>query len=347
MESQTVNTNKAEVDEEKVYFLDREQKWPQKTGSDGYKLLEKLWQKREECLELAKKLMQQQNLDVEAMIAKGEQIYANKTSKKSYQTWSEEEYNDFGFRFFYLKLKSTQRFVEMYNLLQRAYNMRAIQIPSTKTKLRILSLGGGPGFELFAAKEFFKDYECELVSMDTQEEWKPFAVALGNSFIQMDFNHKDLIDMVKDKYDIILLSFVVGQHLQDYGILFKLVTSCNAIATIVNSGFERLNELYNLELKQIQVVRLLPGEDDRQAVLLKREVNVDYKADVEKNVLFPNVPYEEHKVNMDRKCSLGRKCENRRCKLIHPIVIPKLCKFKDRCKSLHCQYEHPKPYSRK
>ena len=72
-------------------------------------------------------------------------------------TWSQENYAHLGLQAEYLRLKSIQRITEGTVAMERAYNagaFAALRDARTKTPFRVASLGGGPGFELLAVREF-------------------------------------------------------------------------------------------------------------------------------------------------------------------------------------------------
>ena len=55
-----------------------------------------------------------------------------------------------------MKLKSWQRFTETYALLERAGRRGLFEAALPEGRpLRIAALGGGPGYELFAAQRYF------------------------------------------------------------------------------------------------------------------------------------------------------------------------------------------------
>ena len=77
---------------------------------------------------------------------------------------------------------------ETYNLLQRVYFRnffsRYEKINNkVNNKVTFLSVGGGPGFELIAAKYFFKKYfpkiKTELISLDIQKSWEEYTKLMG------------------------------------------------------------------------------------------------------------------------------------------------------------------------
>ena len=84
-------------------------------------------------------------------------------------TWSDEEYGLPGFQWMYLRMKSFQRFTETWAMLERmavAGLFDAGQICSPvraegsdkPAGLRVVSLGGGPGYEILAY-QWFCEYE--------------------------------------------------------------------------------------------------------------------------------------------------------------------------------------------
>eukprot|EP00908_Phaeocystis_cordata_P023585 Transcript_6046.p1 GENE.Transcript_6046~~Transcript_6046.p1 ORF type:complete len:517 (-),score=162.86 Transcript_6046:113-1663(-) len=153
--------------------------------------------------------------DPEATARQGEHIYVNKPTMKSAPrnsnkgTWSDEEYAHPGMQFLYLRLKSFQRFTESWALFERAA-ARGIFDPwlqpeggaaaaPPRAPLKMVSLGGGPGYELLAL-EWYLSYlaaerrgraaasgaeapateapPLELVSLDLQPSWEPYLEVL-------------------------------------------------------------------------------------------------------------------------------------------------------------------------
>ena len=72
-------------------------------------------------------------------------------------------------------------------------------------KLRVASLGGGPGFELLAVRAFL-ERECpetalDLISLDLEESWRPCAEELGVRFSVWDVNDGEgLLAKVNDPH---------------------------------------------------------------------------------------------------------------------------------------------------
>jgi len=226
----------------------------------------------------------------------GHACYSSKPSKGHGGTWSKEEYHSLGLQHQYLRFKSIQRFTEMYSFLERAFAFKELREVETMKTVRILSLGGGPGFELYACevyfKEMFPNVKCELTSLDLEGGWKPYAELLHCKFIEGDFLDPRVIDHAGKNYDYVILSYVLFHHLQDHiHRVVDLVTKSDygVKAVFVNSRFENLDIFDHLEENGVILTRLMDpklGRDDRQTILTRRP-NVE--------LTFPNVPYEEHK----------------------------------------------------
>ena len=158
----------------------------------------------------------------------GKDIYRNKPTFKrtknsktfgdaQFVTWSQEEYANLGLQRQYLKLKSYQRFTEAWSLLERAdarglFDNFLASNPSSSSSstssssssttpivLRIASVGGGPGFELYACQEYFKykyknhNVTLELTSMDYEKTWGEYARLMGFRFIHYDLKTGNLL----------------------------------------------------------------------------------------------------------------------------------------------------------
>jgi hypothetical protein len=111
-------------------------------------------------------------------------------------TWSQSDYGHRGLQAEYLRLKSVQRFTEGWVAMQRVYNLGALRhlmgsadaAGGARPTLRVASFGGGPGFELVAARAFCERHlpraQLDLISIDLATEWQPCAEGLG-----LRFNH--------------------------------------------------------------------------------------------------------------------------------------------------------------
>ena len=133
----------------------------------------------------------------DAVRREGESIYRDKAALQARGiTWTHEEYGHLGLQKVYLETKCWQRFTETYNLLDRA---RAALLPVLRAaaardgRLTAASLGGGPGFELHALREWVRGEAAlesvhgsgaqRLVSLDLQGGWAPYAERLGLGFV--------------------------------------------------------------------------------------------------------------------------------------------------------------------
>ena len=105
----------------------------------------------------------------------------------------------------YLKLKSYQRFTEAWSLLERADArglfddvLQRLKQTNYTTPLRIASVGGGPGFELYAVQQYFnvktnRLLTMELTSMDYEKTWEEYARLMGFRFIHYDLKQGNLL----------------------------------------------------------------------------------------------------------------------------------------------------------
>jgi hypothetical protein len=92
-------------------------------------------------------------------------------------TWSDAEYALPGFQWMYLRLKSFQRFAETWALLERCaagglFLPGAALHTGSSNAVKVVSLGGGPGFELLAA-DWFLRLEAAVPSWTWQPDGKP------------------------------------------------------------------------------------------------------------------------------------------------------------------------------
>jgi hypothetical protein len=139
-----------------LYYPDIHKKYKQYANKTGEKLLKILKNKVSEITLVLKEKILEQKKDPEKQVKEGVKIYIEKSSKSKGATWTDEEYQHLGFQIVYINVKSIQRFTEMYNLLIRGYNKNYFN--NLKDELNIVSVGGGPAFELFAMKIFFHTF---------------------------------------------------------------------------------------------------------------------------------------------------------------------------------------------
>ena len=153
-----------------TYFCDRFRRYRFHCGEAGLMLLAALVRKLEACLELNEERFDPDAARAEEQRKQGYVLYEEKpTLRKSgvVGTWSDEEYGLAGFQWMYLRYKSFQRFAETWALLERVAGagllapgglLHGLVHPNQATgeSWRLVSLGGGPGFELLAADWFVK-----------------------------------------------------------------------------------------------------------------------------------------------------------------------------------------------
>ena len=162
-------------------------------------------------MERLKKLAGGDEAKLADLLAGGKHIYDTKPTLSATRgtdhlaTWSQEEYGQPGLQREYLIYKSLQRFTETWALLERATVaglfvpefLRNKQVESDDESddddddgkdsfssdededdvqpIRVVSVGGGPGYELFATREFFARYAgsvpVQLCSLDLEQSW--------------------------------------------------------------------------------------------------------------------------------------------------------------------------------
>jgi len=266
-------------------------------------MLINLLRKAHECMICCKEYMFKQNLNIEKSIENGFELYKDKPSKsRGGETWSKEDYADLGFVYNYLRFKSLQRYTEVFNMILRAHNVGIFDKIYDQTKVRFISIGGGPGFEMHAIQVFMRTYVpnvwVETTSQDLGENWEPFAKIMDCDFISGNFYDPELLELLGYEYDYAVMSYVVYHYMRDKPhILINLVKNCNLRGVFVNERFENLRICDYLEDHGILVIRLInqeSGRDDRQLFL----TTPDQQFFPTKNqipVTYPNVPYEEHK----------------------------------------------------
>ena len=146
------------------YFQDRGRKYPFNAGPAALPLLRGLLHTNQRVFALNKAIVDATD-NPTATLRHGETLYADKPTMKAHHgalgTWSDEEYAHPGLQAVYLRLKSFQRFTESWALYERAarrglFNRYLDDQASTSTTLHVVSLGGGPGYELLAFEWFLQ-----------------------------------------------------------------------------------------------------------------------------------------------------------------------------------------------
>ena len=215
----------------------------------------------------------------------------------------------------YLKLKSIQRFTETYNLLQRAFFRNFfLQYDKTKNKgtetVTFLSVGGGPGFELIAARYFFEKYfpkiKTELISLDIQKSWEEYTKLMDIDFIESNIKNGKIegLKYFKNSYNDIYLifSYILIYVCDDETVLMikSLLENENVKGIFISDRHKRNKIIPLFKKHNIRIIYLLPyidgHKDDRQLLLLKKSrdnsINITkFIHNDEKKVTFTNVPF--------------------------------------------------------
>ena len=143
------------------------------------------------------------------MMKKGLDIYIKKNNKNSKRTWTEQEYKHPGFQYHYLFYKSLQRYTEVYNLCVLAFNKGLIP---NKKLIKVVALGGGPGFELLAFRDFLAKHQphskVTMITMDPVD-WSEYSNAAGIKYIKYMIG-----DNIGFDFDVSILSYVAFAHVK-------------------------------------------------------------------------------------------------------------------------------------
>ncbi|EOD15713.1 hypothetical protein EMIHUDRAFT_451679 [Emiliania huxleyi CCMP1516] len=248
----------AQEDGTAVYYQDRRKQWPYTASAAGASLLQRLLAEATPLLRLALQVVsgeERDDPDGAELRREGERIYAQKPNMRAGGiTWSQENYAHLGLQAEYLRLKSIQRITEGTVAMERAYNagaFAALRDARTKTPFRVASLGGGPGFELLAVREFcaarLPQAEPQLLSLDLQGAWRPCCEALGLRFEVWDVMDGDgllgktgwpAIDLAVISY--VYYHYMSNEHCADW--LARLLHAGAVKAVLIISRFEDLSQ---------------------------------------------------------------------------------------------------------
>lgn len=334
-----------------TYYQDRDKRYPFITDKRGFGLLTRLMETNLELLQINRCMIEElgtaksnsnHNGDEECdddtkdvIIRIGQGLYAHKpTLRTKGVTWSTEEYSHPGLQRMYLRMKSIQRFTEIWSMLERSEALGIFDDFLVGGKrgpvIRIAAVGGGPGYELLATKLFFEDrappggggMQLELTCMDLCPAWRRYAEALGFSFIEYDIDNKDGTDPLQAMgLDVGELHFCIISCVMIYvtnekvmNMFHKLMHDGGVNAILVSERGERTSACTMMETLGGKVIRLIDqsdGMDERQAIWSSQEFcdehlrtsHPDYEAH-QRECVFPNVPYCEHKER--RRSGSGR-----------------------------------------
>lgn len=301
-----------------VYFQDRHRRWPFHTGDRGAALLDALFP-------LARDVIARIDAAIDAAcehdaarsraaIQRGVDLYARKPSIRERDvTWSQEEYRELGLQREYARFKSVQRFTETWACLERARAIGAFDAMARRGggAATCASLGGGPGFELVAFREFFREhyptFTLDLISLDVEDSWRASAEGLGLRFARWDMRDGDVAGACGRQVDFAIASYVFKMYMCEDVVADWLAEELKSIgAVFVINRDENLREGCALmESRGVDVARLLPqdnGRDDRQLIFSRGlELKPSVPTEIATHLTFPNVPYQEHKKSSDRE----------------------------------------------
>ena len=326
------------VDGKCTYYQDRDKRFPFETKERGSELLQQLLDANSSLLRLNQNRIEEEavansdssgcngnsKMSAEVIVRVGHGLYADKpTLRTKGVTWSTEEYSHPGFQRMYLRMKSIQRFTEVWALLERSTNIGVFDdvFERGTGTVRIAAIGGGPGYELLATKLFFEerapDVELELISMDVCAAWKPYTELLGFHFIQYDINDEgtnplDVAGLSKGDLDFCIVSCVMiyVTNNQTLDMFHKLIHEDMVKAILLSERGEKTRACRMMEDRGGAVIRLIDqayGADERQAIFcsdeFRKAISPSTPHHSKCDLTFPNVPYEEHK---HERASTGR-----------------------------------------
>jgi cap1 methyltransferase len=308
-----------------VYYQDRRKQWPFQTTALGHAMLNKLVAVATPLLRKALAALADE-ADGAELRREGERIYAQKPNMRSDGiTWSQDNYAHLGLQAEYMRLKSIQRFTEGTAAMERAFNAGAFRSqldapPGSKQPFRVASLGGGPGFELVAVREFCATHlpsvQPELLSLDLQGAWKPCAEALGLPFGVWDVMDGDGLLAATGGWpsiDLAVISYVYyhymsNEHCAEW--LARLLASGAISAVLIISRFEDLSP--NIDAIVRHGVRAIPlirqprmskrPTDHRQLLYVpgNRPPPAPMPPKQRLPCTFPNVPHDDSKADADK-----------------------------------------------
>lgn len=188
------------------YALDRDLKWYVKCEK-GCSMMESLQAVTKKMMLVA---LQKIDYNIGSCM-KGMEIYAYKPNFDADHTWSMDEYSNAGFQYTYIRLKSVQRYTECYNMYESIFGSMSAEKLSGFGK--VVSVGGGCGFEILALKDYFKTrgIKCVATIVDIVDTWKDYAEYVGcDSFIKGDINEvgTDVVWNVINASDLLIFSYV-------------------------------------------------------------------------------------------------------------------------------------------
>jgi hypothetical protein len=317
------------------YFCDQAKKWPFDTDRAGLVQLCHLVRINREPLALCQQLIESEGKgNAEKVRRDGKTMYTEKKhliqgiAGQEKVTWSQDEYAHPGMQLVYLSLKSWQRFTETWAMLERSHNIGFFEAHKPGGALagrpvRVLSIGGGPGFELAAFERFFRavpgcaQVPLQLVSLDLMPKWKPLVEAMGMQFGVYDIKGQQSLHDVaaslneaegKGPFPAYGITYVLISYVMIYvstpevcamlkGLLEARGGQGGVRAILVSERGEETKALKMMEKLGTQVHRLIDqtdGLDERQSLWLSGSTRLMPPAS-RVPTMFPNVPFEDNK----------------------------------------------------
>lgn len=289
-----------EKDNEYILYNDLYKKWENKINTNGYKLIIFVLYKVFYMLKKYINFIKQNNTNnpnyIENVINQGINLYLKKPSMKENEfTWTKEEYSNYGLQLCYTYFKSTQRFTEMYSLLEKISTL--FKNINQQKNINIVSLGGGPGIELYSCELFFEKYfpniKCNLTCIDNIDTWGIFLEELNYNFIIQDiFNIEN--DILFNNYDYVILSYIIYNNSEkNISLILKILKNKNIKGILINCRKKENNICSKLKkYKDIYTLHLMNQHkhNDYQLFITSR---LDLIIKINKNNLtFKNIPYE-------------------------------------------------------
>ena len=310
-----------------VFFCDRFRRYKFFCGACGLGLLKELVGVNAILLKRNKELFVGDKESQAKQRAEGYALYEEKPTLRrrgsEIGTWSDREYSLPGFQWMYLRMKSWQRFTETWACLERCAHAGLFDSGGCLYEAeRVVSIGGGPGYELLAY-DYFREYWASqdrsqwrasvqlprnkphaFASLDLQPSWREYVDLLGYGFAQWDVHQPDLEALLQGTAGVVCLLSNIMCYCTDEAtadLFYALLTTHKCAAIVANERGAEQGILPKLERRGAVVVKLLDntvvGRDDRQFIVLPPGhaplTGVPLAEDADR--VFPNVPYEEKK----------------------------------------------------
>jgi ribosomal protein RSM22 (predicted rRNA methylase) len=261
------------------YSLDANGKYFAATNSKGAELLSNLQIQSKSAMDAYK-------LNA-ADIKNGEYMYRNHTKGSYIHTWPEEYYDSPSFCYAYIKYKSMQRYPEIYNLIERALNSTHPSVVELKKKtaVKVLLMGGGPGFGAVAARDILEPRTVSVLNIDRSDMLGVASQHYESAFKNVDFNNDaEVLDVSKD-VDIIIASFVI-RYIKP-SLLCKIISKNPKCIILVNHGTPNDKELMINLRRHVNIFNLM-GKSTTQFMIASASKKITIG---KPNLVFPGVPY--------------------------------------------------------